>query len=69
MPQNEYLTTGAIAKLLGVTTDTVGRWITDNGLPALRLPSGRYRVPRKSFLEWLEPKMTNIEKIREEILG
>jgi excisionase family DNA binding protein len=49
----EYLTTGAVAKLCGVSKVTVLRWITTEQLPAFRLPSGHYRIEREDFSEFL----------------
>ena len=43
--QGEFLETGTVAKALGVRIQIVERWIRDRKISALRLPSGRYRVP------------------------
>lgn len=42
----ELLTTGQVASLLNVHPQTVRRWIDTGRLPALRLPSGVWRVRR-----------------------
>lgn len=44
-PTGRLLTTGQAATLLGVSTETVRRWIEDGTLPAIRPnPVGRFRV-------------------------
>jgi len=43
--QGEFLETGTVAKALGVRIQIVERWIRDRKISALRLPSGRYRIP------------------------
>lgn len=40
------LTTTQVAELLNVDRATVARWIRLGQLPAVRLPSGQYRVRR-----------------------
>jgi excisionase family DNA binding protein len=44
----KLLTTTEAAKLLEVSRDTVARWIRLDQLPAVRLPSGQYRIPREA---------------------
>lgn len=43
---NDMLTTGEVARLLGVKPRTVGRWVRQGKLTPVRLPSGRSRFPR-----------------------
>lgn len=43
---DEWLTTRRAAELMGVSRDTIARWIRLGQLPAMRLPSGQYRVRR-----------------------
>lgn len=40
------MTTGEVASIMGVTSETVRDWIAGGRLSAVRLPSGRYRVKR-----------------------
>jgi len=42
------LTTTEVAEVLGVTDETVRRWIKANRLSAITLPSGRMRIRRES---------------------
>ncbi len=46
MGDNQFVSTGAAAKLLGVTPDTVLKWIKRGRLEASRTPGGHYRVSR-----------------------
>jgi putative resolvase len=43
----ELITTAEAARLLSVSQTTIDRWIRLGHLRAVRLPSGRYRVPRE----------------------
>lgn len=45
---SNLLTTGEVARLLGVTRDAVLKWIKKGKLPATRTPGGHYRVPREA---------------------
>lgn len=42
---DRYLTTGDVARALGVTINTVKAWIRRGQVEAIRLPSGHYRIP------------------------
>lgn len=45
MPHDSgLLTTGEAARKLAVTEETIRRWIGEERLAAIRLPSGQYRV-------------------------
>ena len=44
----ELLTVKDVAAIMGVTDDTVWGWIKTNKLPAIRFPTGRYRVTREA---------------------
>lgn len=44
----DLLTTRAVAEMLGVSQSTVERWCQLGQLPAIRLPSGHYRIPREA---------------------
>ena len=45
---DELLTTARVATLLAVSRSSVLRYIERGDLPAMRLPSGVYRVPRSA---------------------
>jgi excisionase family DNA binding protein len=47
--KKDLLTTGEVARSLGVTINTVKAWIRMGRLEALRLPSGHFRVPRSEL--------------------
>jgi excisionase family DNA binding protein len=63
MPNRTYLNTVKAGKLIGVGSDTISNWIREKGLPALRLPSGRYRIYEKAFFAWLEKQGCSREEI------
>jgi excisionase family DNA binding protein len=42
----DYLSTGEVARLCGVTRDAVVKWIKSGKLPATQTPGGHYRVAR-----------------------
>ncbi len=44
-----YLTTGAVARLCGVSKVTVLRWIEKGNLVAFKLPGGQNRIHRDDF--------------------
>ena len=43
---DDLITTSEAARMLGVSRATVARWIKLGQLPAVRLPSGVYRIHR-----------------------
>ncbi len=45
-----YLTTGAVARLCGVSKVTVLRWIEKGNLAAFKLPGGQNRIHRDDFI-------------------
>ena len=45
----EMLSTGEVAKKLGVSTQAVINWIEAEKLEAIKLPGGHYRVPADQF--------------------
>ena len=51
--QAEYLTTGVVAQLCGVSKVTVLRWIKKGHLNAFRLPEGHYRINTKDFSKFV----------------
>jgi excisionase family DNA binding protein len=52
------LTTREVAELLGVSTETVLRWVRRGELPAIRLPGGALRFPEATLYAWLAERAT-----------
>jgi excisionase family DNA binding protein len=52
------LTARGVADLLGVSTETVLRWVRTGNIPALRLPSGQIRFRENEIDRWLEGRAT-----------
>lgn len=51
---DDLISAKAAAAIAGVSFDTVYRWIREDRVPGvIRLPTGRYRIPRKAWLEFL----------------
>lgn len=46
VPDDTFVTTGVAARLLGVTPQTVARWIDSGRLPAFRTLGGHRRIAR-----------------------
>jgi excisionase family DNA binding protein len=49
MPKRPYISTGHAARLLGVTPDTVLKWIKRGKLSAMRTAGGHFRIPREQL--------------------
>ena len=49
-----YITTGEAAKLCGVKLNTIKNWIRQGDIPAIQTPGGHWRIPRASFLTFME---------------
>lgn len=47
------LTTRELAEQLGVSAETVLRWVKRGQLPGIRLPSGALRFPEATIEQWL----------------
>lgn len=45
----EMLSTGQVAKKLGVSTQAVINWIESEKIEAIKLPGGHYRIPADQF--------------------
>ncbi|MHA1605931.1 MAG: MerR family transcriptional regulator [Candidatus Freyarchaeota archaeon] len=43
-----------VAELLGVDRHTVAKWVKEGWIRAVRLPSGRYRIPESEVKKILE---------------
>jgi excisionase family DNA binding protein len=56
--RSPLLTARAVAEVLGVSTETILRWVRRGELPAIRLPSGALRFPLATLDEWLAAHAT-----------
>ena len=52
------LTAREVAERLGVSPETVLRWIRRGELPAIKLPGGAVRVREDELERWLEERAT-----------
>jgi excisionase family DNA binding protein len=52
------LTAREVAERLGLSTETVLRWVRQGKLPALRLPSGTIRFQQNDLDGWLAERAT-----------
>lgn len=50
---NAWISTGEAALLLGVTSQTIRRYVRDGLLQSFTLPSGDLRVNRSEVLGWM----------------
>jgi excisionase family DNA binding protein len=48
------MTAREVGEVLGVSTETVLRWVRAGRLPAFRLTSGQLRFDASEWAEWLE---------------
>jgi excisionase family DNA binding protein len=55
---SEYLTTGQAAEELGVSAETVRRWVKAGLVPAMVTPGGRHLIDRAD-LDKLRPRPLN----------
>ena len=51
MPQGRYLTAAEIARELGLSAETVRKWLRTGYLPAVRV-GGVLCVPESLYIEW-----------------
>jgi len=49
-----YLTTGEAAKRCGVKLNTIKNWIRSGEITAIQTPGGHWRIPRTSFMAFME---------------
>lgn len=54
-PRAPMLTVPAAAALVGVHEDTMRRWCESRKVPAVRLPSGRWRIDRRNIADLILP--------------
>jgi predicted site-specific integrase-resolvase len=59
-PKSRLVTLHAVADELGVSIDTVGRYVRAGALPVVRLPSGRPRVDRHDLDRLIETWKTDV---------
>ena len=52
--RERMLRSGEVAEILGVDRHTVVKWIKEGRIKAIRLPSGRYRIPEGEVRKILE---------------
>ena len=52
--KESMLRSGEVAEVLGVDRHTVVKWIKEGKIRAIRLPSGRYRIPESEVKKILE---------------
>ena len=57
-----FITIQSIASYCMVSRTTVGRWIRDGRLSAMKLPSGHFRVSVSDFRDFLERHKMPIAK-------
>lgn len=52
------LTARSVADMLGLSAETVLRWIRRGDLPAIRLPGGAIRIREDELEKWLAERAT-----------
>jgi len=52
--KEKLLRSGEAAEILGVDRHTIVKWIREGRIRAVRLPSGRYRIPESEVRRILE---------------
>ena len=52
--KERMLRSGEVAEILGVDRHTVVKWIKEGKIRAIKLPSGRYRIPESEVKKILE---------------
>lgn len=61
----QLLTVAQAATLLNVSDRTIRRWINDEKIPFLELPSGGYRIPQGALLASLRGNYDLAGELRE----
>jgi len=54
MKMEKLLKISEVAKILNVSRHTILNWIREGKIRAIRLPSGRYRIPESEVRKILE---------------
>jgi len=52
--RERMLRSGEVTEILGVDRHTVVKWIKEGKIKAIKLPSGRYRIPESEVKKILE---------------
>ena len=52
--KERMLRSGEVAEILGVDRHTVVKWIKEGKIKAVKLPSGRYRIPESEVRKIIE---------------
>lgn len=52
LESEEMLTTGEVAKIFGVSSNTVVNWVKTGKIRGRKTPGGHYRVPRSAVREY-----------------
>jgi len=52
--KERMLRSGEVAEILGVNRHTVVKWIKEGKIRAIKLPSGRYRIPESEVKRIIE---------------
>jgi len=55
---SRLLTAREVGELLGVSTETVLRWVRAGKLPSIRMPGGALRFRKCDIEEWLDERAT-----------
>jgi excisionase family DNA binding protein len=58
---SRLLTARQVADMIGVSTETVLRWVRRGTLPALRLPGGAIRFHPEALDAWFEERATSVD--------
>lgn len=56
MEAEDMLSTGTVAKIFGVSSNTVVNWIKAGKIKGSKTPGGHWRVPRSAVREYGEAK-------------
>jgi excisionase family DNA binding protein len=56
---DELLTTAEVAQMLRVSQKTIARWVNLGQLPAVKLPSGQFRIRRADIEKLLGDRSTD----------
>jgi excisionase family DNA binding protein len=54
----QLLTAREVADIIGVSSETILRWVRRGQLSAIRLPSGALRFPEQALQDWLAARAT-----------
>ena len=66
--KERLLRSGEAAEILGVDRHTIVKWIREGRIRAVRLPSGRYRIPVEAPIDLIEAYFEVRKKALREVL-